>query len=356
MSDLIVASNHIWLNYFNRRAALASVYAHVAALPSSRTQEQHTAKVYRAGLEYFMAWIGDELPSAEALSAFIAHLVQRDLKSSTISSKYLAPVRHYLKRLADQMRPGLTGAERDFVSDCRDFIRQAAALPTPRAETISNIAPLWRPEFKRLGVTQVNSVLRQIDRTSLAGLRDYALLHLAFSTGLRLAEMQRITPNAIQPTGDGGYLITVRGKRCNIDPVPISAQAFADLTAWKNAYNADLDPADPRRIQGDVPLWQPLHRNKFYFALGRADPCKGLSTQAIRDLIAKRSRDALGDQWVLAPHDTRRTAAAIAYDAGMPLPDIQSLLRHKDASVTLHYIGTKPDFHKRALSTYVQFG
>jgi integrase/recombinase XerD len=254
------------------------------------------------------------------------------------------------------MRPGLTGAERDYVSDCRDAMKQAATLPTPKAETVSNIAPLWRPEFTRLDIKQVNSVLRQIDRATMAGLRDYALLMLAFSTGLRLAEMARISLANIQPTGDGAYLITVRGKRSNVDPVPISGQAFGDITAYLAAYNEGLAGDDPRRIVGDVPLWQPLHQNNYHFSIGRTNPCKGLSHQAIRDLIAKRTSAALGKEWELAAHDTRRTAAAIAYDAGMPLPDIQALLRHKDASVTLHYVGTKPDFHKRSLSTYVNFG
>jgi integrase/recombinase XerD len=215
---------------------------------------------------------------------------------------------------------------------------------------------LWRPEFTRLDIKQVNAVLRQIDRTTMAGLRDYALLHLAFSTGLRLAEMARISLASIQPTGDGAYLITVRGKRSNVDPVPISGLAYADIAAYLEAYNEGLPTGDPRRIVGDTPIWQPLHRDRFYFALGRTNPCKGLSHQAIRDLIAKRTGVALGKQWELAAHDTRRTAAAIAYDSGMPLPDIQALLRHKDASVTLHYVGTKPDFHKRSLSTYVNFG
>lgn len=354
-SEIIIQQHQEWLNYFDRMAALEAVSAHIASLPSNRTDEKYTMKVYGSGIQYFFNWIGDDLPTPDRVREYIAHLIARDLKSTTISSKYMAPMRHYLKRLADQLIPGLKGDVRDFVSDCREQIRQAAAIPTPKSETSTNIAPLWRPEFTRLDLKQVNAVLRQIDKSSIAGLRDYALLHLSFSTGLRLAEIARITPDAITAIGDGGYLITVRGKRSNSDPVPISGQAFADLIDYISAYNADLDADDPRRITGNVPVWQPLHQRRFHIALGQFDPCKGMSHQAIRDLIAKRT-GVLGEAFVCAPHDMRRTAAAIAYDNGMPLTDIQSLLRHKDSSVTLHYIGTKPDFHKRSLSTYVQFG
>lgn len=355
MSEIIVANDHLWLQYFDRRAAWESVVAHVAGLPSSRTDEKHTYRVYASGVKYFFEWIGDELPTPDQVRAFIAHLVQRGLKSSTISSKYLAPLRHYLNRLADQLRPGLKGDERDFVSDCRDYIRQAAALPSPKAETTTNIAPLWG-QGKRLDFKQVNAVLRHIDTTSIAGLRDYALLHIGFSTGLRLAELGRITLDSIKPTGDGLYLITVRGKRSNIDPVPVGAQAFADMMNYVNAYNEALPADDPRRITGDTPIWQPLHRDRFHFAIGRHNPCKGMSHQAIRDMIAKRTSAALGQAWALAPHDLRRSAAAIAYEDGMNVTDIQSLLRHKDAAVTMVYIGKRPDYASRALCTRMKFG
>ncbi|KAB2861869.1 MAG: site-specific integrase, partial [Anaerolineae bacterium] len=57
------------------------------------------------------------------------------------------------------------------------------------------------------------------------------------------------------------------------------------------------------------------------------------------------------------PHDTRRTAAALAYEAGMPLPQIQKMLRHKDPGTTLRYIGQKPDYASSNLNTYgVTFG
>jgi integrase len=354
MHDIIISEKQAWLNYFDRAAALESVSAHIASLPSNRTDEKYTLKVYGAGLQYFFNWIGDELPTPDKLRGYIAHLIDKDLKSTTISSKYLAPVRLYLKRLADQLIPGLKGDTRGDVEDWREQIRQAAALPTPKPQTSTNVAPLWDTRFTRLTLPQVNAVLRQIDRSTLAGLRDYGLLHISISTGLRLAEIARICPASISAIGDA-YLITVRGKRSNSDPVPISADAYADLVTYIDAFNAPLPADDPRRIVGDIPVWQPLHANKYHFAIGHKNPCKGLAHSTIRDLIAKHT-GILGEAFTCAPHDLRRTAAAIAYDSGMPLTDIQSLLRHKDASVTLHYVGTKPDFHKRSLSTYVNFG
>lgn len=358
-----------WLRYFDPKRAYAAVAAHVGTLPSSRTEEKHTWRAYSDGLKYFLRWMAQldpaddmnwatlRLPTADLLTSFIAHLlIARGLKPSTVNSKYLAPVRLYLSKLAEQNISGFTGDTRDFIADCREHIRAAASVKSPRPDTTSNIAPLWNPQFTRLTADQVRAVLRSLNRATRSGLRDYALLHVAFSSGLRLAELQRITLNSITIQGDV-VLITVRGKRSNVDPVPISARAHADIMAWVDAYNADLPAEDPRRIAGDLPIWQPLLHGDNYPILGvnKFNPARGLSAQGLRDIIERSTRTALGAQYALAAHDTRRTAAAIAYDAGMPLPSIQKLLRHKDAAVTLRYIGQKPDFEGSTLANYVQF-
>jgi len=347
-----------WLRYFDPRAAFAAVAAHVATLPSSRTAEKHTWRAYEDGLRYFLDWANVALPTEDLLSGFIAHLLTtRNLKPTTVSSKYLAPVRLFLTKLAGQRITNFTGIERDYIADCRDHIRAAGAVKSPRPDTTTNIPALWNPQFIRLTMQQVNAVLRSINRLHRPGLRDYALLHVAFSTGLRLAELQRITLNSIVPSGTV-YLITVRGKRSNVDPVPISARAYADIMAWVEMYNADLPDDDPRRIVGDIPVWQPmLHGDNYaHNGVNGFTPLRGLSPQGIRDIIERTTRAALGDSLALAAHDTRRTAAAIAHDAGMSIPDIQKLLRHKDAAVTLRYIGTKPDYDTSTLANYVVFG
>jgi integrase len=352
--DIVVRKSLGWTTFFNQGAAIKAVYAHIAQLPSARSTEGHTFTVYDGGLKYFMAWSDNALPTPDLLRDYMAHLVQRGLAASTINARYMTSVRHYLRALSNQMIPGLTGGDRDYIADCREQMRQAIALPSPKPEHNSNMSPLWRPDFHRLSLYEVNLVLRAIDRSTLAGLRDYALLHLAFTTGLRLAELARISLASIRPSGAGNYIAVVRGKRNNIDPVPFSADVHADLMVWLWAFNSGLPANDTRRIQGAAPIFQPLHRETFYMASWRYETSRGLSHQAIRDAVAKRTKQALG--YPIAVHDTRRTAASLAHDAGMPLPDIQTMLRHKRPDVTWRYVGTKPDFHRRALSTYMTFG
>ncbi len=357
-SSVILATpllSKTWQSFFNVDSAIKSVQDHVMQLPSSQTSEKHTMRVYSDGLKYFLNWYANELPTEALMNSFIAHLVERGLKPSTIGSKYLAPVRLFLKKLANQHIP-VFGDERDLVTDAKESIRQASEVKTPRAQTTSNIAPLWRGDFVRLSHGQVNSVLRKIDTDTITGSRDYALLLLAFSSALRLAELHRLSLSNISQEGDV-YIITVRGKRSNVDPVPVGASVVQAIMKYVANFNAKLSPDDKRRIGQTTPLWQPMIHGDNHPIIGvnGYKAGNGMSQQAMRDIIANRTA-ILGESYKLAAHDTRRTAAALAYENGMNLPEIQQLLRHKDAGVTLRYIGTKPEYGARTLANYVALG
>ena len=341
-----------WLEYFSRRKAIAAVAAHVAALPSSSTPERHTHHVYESGLKYWLNWSGDTLPTEDLLTAYIAHLRLRGLKSSTIGSKYLAPLRLYLRKLAGQ-HIAATGDVREFVEDCRLSIRSASEVSTPRNETSSNRSALYQ-HGTRLNVAQVNAVFQATEKDTIAGQRDLALLYLGFTSGMRLAELARITLSKIH-RGEDCYELRVRGKRSNVDPVPVDSTAVRLIHAYVDAYNAPLEEGDPRRIDANTPVWQPLLHgdNHAHIGCNRYDPARGLSGQGIRDIIARRTAAALG--FAIAPHDMRRTAAAIAHAKGMGYPLIQVLLRHRSMATTAIYVGILPNMAASLISNHVQF-
>lgn len=165
-----------------------------------------------------------------------------------------------------------------------------------------------------------------------------------------------MTLNSITQEGDT-WLITVRGKRSNIDPVPTASKAVQDVYDYVKRFNANLADGDPRIITGDTPLWQPLYKNGAHLAIGSYNPTRGITKEAIRKIIATRTSAALGNRYECAAHDTRRTAAYIAFKAGMPIPEIQKLLRHKNPATTLRYIGQEPEYAAANMSTYgINFG
>lgn len=120
-----------WLTYFDRQAAIDAVFAH-----SAKSKSQSTEKSYRSGLEYFLAWAGDELPSAELIGRYTDHLIQRTFKPSTIASKYLVPARHYLKQLYAQYQASKDDPSRDYrlARDYAESIHQAMVVSAPQPE------------------------------------------------------------------------------------------------------------------------------------------------------------------------------------------------------------------------------
>jgi len=344
-----------WTDHFHPRDAVAAVSAHVASLPSSRTPEQHTKVVYMGGLAYLTDWLDDQMPTPAVMQRYVAHLVQRGLATRTINSRYLAVARLYLRALAEQHQPGLRGETRDFVADCAMQIGRAAQVAPPRRETTSYVAPLWNPRFKRLSLDQVNAVLASLARHTLVDLRDYALLRVGVSTGLRLAELARITLGSIREVEGDTYLLSVRGKRSNIDPVPLDVDAYKSLLRFVMAFNAALPLDDPRRIADSTPVWQPISRYGAPMLIRARAQGTGLSHQSLRDIIGNRTERALGEAWRLSPHDLRRTAAALAREAGMLLPDIQAFMRHSEIGTTMKYIGERPDYQARTLARLVTF-
>lgn len=109
------------------------------------------------------------------------------LSSSTINNKYRPPIRKYLSALADQeidLRQFKRVEEYMQMVEWRETIRRGGKIKRVKSETTTNQSALYATGT-RLTPQQVNAVLRACDRRTLAGKRDYALLLLAFSSGLR---------------------------------------------------------------------------------------------------------------------------------------------------------------------------
>jgi integrase len=354
-----------WLHYFNQHQAIETVFAHIAALPSSKNKEQHTLRVYKSGLAYFLNWANHDMPTPDLLRKFIAHLrIDRDAKSSTIASRYLAPVRLYVRSLAGQHiatrmnGEELTHEDRFFIQDAKEQFREAADLKTPKGDETSNLPPLWQ-HGNRLTLQQVNQLYATCDINTLAGRRDLAMLYIGFTSALRVAELQRLKLSSIK-AGKDGWEIHVRGKRNNIDPVPLDNTAYLLILDWVAAYNAALDANDPRIITPDTSIWQSLQHNDTAFPCGYQgiSTIEGISAQALRTILRKHCEIVRKYDFtfpILAPHDMRRSAAALGHSAGMDYPQLQRLLRHKQLSTTFGYVGKAPDLSKSKLSTYVNF-
>lgn len=346
-----------WLQFFSPQKAMKAVAAHIAKLGSTGRTD-HTKRVYEAGLKYFFQWmqaspdLAHPFPDADLLDEYIAHLKHEKsggLKSSTIASKYLAPVRLYIKQLKRQRIETTSLEDGQTVIRLKEHLEEALAIQNPEPSEKTNLSALYA-HGRRLTQDQVSQLFRSCDLATIKGKRDLALLYVAFTSALRLSELKQITLSKIEQ-GDDGYLIRVIGKRGNIDPVDMDGRAKQLIDDYIAAYNADLLPDDPRYITENTPLWQPIIYGDHHKKIGIQgyNPHKGLSVDGISHIIISISKKVLG--FKISPHDCRRSYASIARGAGMEYDAIQQQLRHKSIATTQRYVGTPPNMAKSRLSS-----
>lgn len=366
-SQIIVApqssdESALWLRFFDPLAALEEVVNHIESLPGSRF-ERHTMRAYLSSLADFCGHLGARvlhhggedytfrfddmlMPTKSAVTDYIARCKRASLSSSTIT-RYMAAVRLWLRALEEQPVTNLqSGQDMLFVMEAQRQFRLAAAVKNPAPDRTSN-RPALEQHGTRLTLVQVNTLLEsfttQLD--TLTGKRDLAMLYLGISSGLRAAELARLTLNSITP-GKDCYEVRVRGKRNNHDPIGIDSEAFDLIHQWVSAWNAAADPA--YHISGDVPLFQPLLKG------GSVIPTHdGLSARAVLQIVNRRTAAVLGKG--IGAHDLRRTCAYLMRGHGFEWDQIRAQLRHRSIATTEKYVGQEQDLSRALLSKRVTF-
>ena len=229
----------------------------------------------------------------------------------------------------------------------RYSVLNASTIANPKKKFKSKSEGTAYAHGTRLTPAEAQTILDAIDTTTLSGKRDAAIFLVGFYTGLRLAEISRITLNTIQETEPGLFSVTVRAKGNKYEPRAINRSAVQAIRAYVDAFNAQLEPADPRRISPDQPVWRRLTRASNIFTQPEFN--KAMSTSGVAKIIIKRSAQA---GLPIKPHDLRRTWATWAEKLGMPEADIQEQMLHNDLATTRHYIARPRNVATQDIADY----
>ncbi len=176
-----------------------------------------------------------------------------------------------------------------------------------------------------LDTETVMARLAAIDRATLAGKRDYALISLALMTGRRREELRTFTWGQIERRGQArDELLTTwdtKGGKIMRDTLASGSGTSQALLAWISAFYGesalDLDTLSP-----DAPVFVTLHRGYR----GQA-----LSSRAMADIWARH----LGTGKV---HTTRHTFATMLEQQGARISEIQARLGHSSIATTGRYV------------------
>lgn len=175
-------------------------------------------------------------------------------------------------------------------------------------------------KVKVLYESDIHRLLEAPDSSTIEGKRDSALLHLFFSTGLRLSELQSLRRRDINFTTKE---IVVRGKRQKLRIVYVAEHAAEKLQSYLDARIDHIDP-----------LFINYHRK----ANTAMPPGEGfrLSANAIYRIVKKYARMA-GIMKDPSPHTLRHSFATNLLANGADLRSVQELLGHRDLSTTQIY-------------------
>lgn len=195
---------------------------------------------------------------------------------------------------------------------------------------------------------EARAFLDAIDRSTLLGLRDAALLALMIRTGLRRTEIGSLSVGDLAMQR-GHHTLTVVGKGNKRRLVKMPVDVWRDLQAWLTAREEiERQHGGPERLANDAPLFVEVRR------IGRKEDChyraigkQGLSGDAIW-YIVKRHLPAAGITANITPHSLRHTFITLALEGRAPLHKVQYAAGHADPRTTERYHHRKDNLDDNA--------
>lgn len=177
-------------------------------------------------------------------------------------------------------------------------------------------------DFKKGYLTsrQVKAVLEKVERDSLHGLRDYAMLVLMVTGGLRTIEVSRANIGDLRTAGDNTVLyVQGKGRDEKTEYIKIDAKVEEALRYYLKA-RGENNP--------EAPLFASLSNN----SRGQR-----MTTRAISGVVKEHLREAGYDSDKLTAHSLRHTAVTLSLLAGKDITEVQQFARHANIATTMVY-------------------
>lgn len=167
---------------------------------------------------------------------------------------------------------------------------------------------------------QVKEVLENIERESLQGLRDYAILTLMVTGGLRDIEVSRADIGDLRTAGENTVLyVQGKGRQEKTEYVKISPPVEKAIRAYLKA-------------RGDAGEEEPL-----FTSLSNNSNGKRLTTRSISGTVKNRLKEAGYNSERLTAHSLRHTAVTLSLLAGKDITEVQQFARHANIATTMIY-------------------
>lgn len=258
----------------------------------------NTANAYRKALKqlfnYFSNY-GVINPNRDNIINFKRELESKGRKSSTIALYLAAARRFFLWTEQTGIYPNI-----------------CAGVKAPKLE---------RGHKKDyFAANQVKSILAEIDRSNIEGLRNFAIMALMTTGGLRTVEVTRASIEDLRVVG-GVSVLYIQGKGRT------DKTEFVKLTP-----QVETAIRDYLKARGEVEAQAPL-----FSSVSKRNKGARLTTRTIRGLCKNAMKAAGFNSDRLTAHSLRHTAVTLALLSGQDLAEVQHFARHHNISTTQIY-------------------
>jgi site-specific recombinase XerD len=244
-----------------------------------------------------------------------------DIQVSDIDAELIRKWRLWLNRLGTYTSDELGKTTQNYhLIALRSFLKYCSKRDIPAlAPDKVELARTQRPQVTFLNEDELERLFAQPDTTTLAGLRDRALLELLFSSGLRVSELVGLDREHVNLKRRE---FMVRGKGQKDRPIFISPEAADWIQRYLDARKDNTRPLFIRFMGSKrVDLTGNYHR---------------LTARSVQRLVSQYARLA-GITKHVSPHTRRHSFATNLLMNGADLRSVQAMLGHSNIATTQIY-------------------
>ena len=256
-----------------------------------------TVDTYTRAVKQFLAYLKDNRitqPTKEDLINYKTQLASTNHKPATITA-YIMAIKQFFKWLE----------EKGFYPDIAKNVKGARISTEHKKDALT--------------AKQARKLLQSIDTSTVKGLRDYAIILLTITGGLRTVEVSRADIKDIRAAGEHTALyIQGKGHTEKDEPVIIPEETQEALRAYLKERGATT-------------------KEPLFTSTANRNAGQRLTTNSISRIIKGHLEAAglISDR--LSAHSLRHTAITQAIKGGANLQEVQQFARHTNINTTLIY-------------------
>lgn len=297
---------------------MTSLASHISAflrerLPVQRAASVHTCDTYAYAFQLLFTFASrklERLPSQltlESLDAalvldFLDHLEMERGNSARTRNARLAAIKSFF-RFVEYRVPSIL-----------DQSQRVLAIPSKRTDTRL---------VSHLTSEQVQALLDVPDVSTRMGIRDRAMMHVAYAAGLRVSELVNLRRSDVSTHPHAALRILGKGRKER--SLPLWRQAAKDLKAWL-AVRGEIAGVDEVFVGRAC---TPLTRSGFAYILQKHARVAASGCVSMRGLS-------------VTPHVLRHTCALTVLRATHDIRKVSLWLGHADLQTTQVYLRADP--------------